>query len=200
MKIILASSSIYRKQLLDKMGLFYECAKPPLDEDLLKNELIQKKYTAVKIAETLSQAKGQSVLAQHTETSDLLIISSDQLVCFENRILGKPGTFEKAKEQLLLLNNKNHQLITAVSLNLNGRIIHKNHITNLKMKKLGTEEISNYILKDQPLDCAGSYKIEQSGIVLFDSIECDDFTAIQGLPTIWLSNQLKEIGYEFFKK
>lgn len=198
MSLILASTSPYRKKLLEKLGIKFDCIKPELDEENLKISLLQQKHSPIQIAESLSKAKCKSVF-KIINDDHRVIIAGDQLVSFNNTILGKPQTVENAVAQLQLLNGQKHQLITAVSLFIKGKVIHKNHITHLHMKKLSDEEIQNYVLKDNPLDCAGSYKIEEHGITLFEAIDCDDFTAIQGLPIIWLSNCLKENEYEFFK-
>lgn len=202
-KIILASSSNYRKILLSKLGIDFICAAPLLNEDELKTKLIQKGKTPLEVAEQLSFEKGFSVFNQIEETKigseQILVISGDQLVSFENQIMGKPLTTENAIKQLNLLNNKTHELITSVTLLTSQDVVKFNHKTQLKMKNLTQNEIAHYIEQDLPLDCSGSYKIELSGIALFESINCDDFTAIQGIPMIWLSNRLKEMNYEFFK-
>lgn len=198
MNLILASTSPYRKQLLEKMGISFDCVKPDLNEEQLKESLLKQNHSPVQIAESLSKAKCKAAFKQ-INNDNSVIIAGDQLVAFDNTVLGKPHTSEKAIAQLQQLNGQKHQLITAVSLFIRGKVIHKNHITHLHMKNLSENEIKNYVLKDKPLDCAGSYKIEEHGITLFEAIDCDDFTAIQGLPMIWLSNCLKENGYEFFK-
>lgn len=199
MSLILASTSPYRKQLLAKLGLDFKCVKPELDEEELKDSLLKQNHSPLQIAESLSKAKCKAVYKQLNDPQ-LVIIAGDQLVSFDNSILGKPHTADGAVSQLKQLNGQKHQLITAVSIFLNGKVLHKNHITHMHMKNLSNNEIKNYVSIDKPLDCAGSYKIEEHGITLFESIDCDDFTAIQGLPIMWLSNCLKENGYEFFKK
>lgn len=196
MKLILASSSIYRRNLLAKLGVEFTTMATPIDEEQIKNTLLNQKQSALTIAETLSLKKAETVFAQHPQA---LIIAGDQLVHFQGQILGKPHTFERALQQLSLLNNATHELITSITLMSASQTIKYNHITELKMKNLSQNELSHYLQKDTPYDCAGSYKIEESGIVLFKSINCDDFTAIQGIPMIWLSQQLKEMNYEFFK-
>lgn len=196
MKLVLASASPHRKELVAKLGLKFICVKPSIDEESLKNELQLQNLSPVLVAETLSYEKGYSVYKKQT---DSLIISGDQLVCFKNQILGKPQTYENAVRQLELLNNNTHQLITSITVFNAGQVVKYNHFSNLKMKNLNQNEIKNYVHMDNPLDCSGSYKIEQCGITLFESIDCDDFTAIQGIPMLWLSNYLKGAGYEFFK-
>lgn len=196
MKLVLASTSPYRKELLSRLGLEFICIEPRVDEENLKVKLQHLDYSPEKIAETLSFEKGNSVFKIQTE--DSLVISGDQLVAFENQIIGKPLNFDSALEQLSRLNGKTHQLITAITL-LGPQLSAKfNHISFLKMKKLSQRELTNYVRLDNPIDCSGSYKIEKNGITLFESIECNDFTAIQGLPILWLSNYLKGIKYEFF--
>jgi septum formation protein len=199
MSLILASTSVYRKQLLAKLGLSFQCINPDIDEELLKNDLLAKKHLPVQIAESLSKAKCKSVYKKLNDDS-AVVVSGDQLVIFDGQILAKPLTTENAVAQLQRLNNQKHQLITAVSLFINGKVLHQNNITTLKMKKLSLSEIKNYVLIDNPIDTCGSYKIEEHGLTLFESIDGNDFSAIQGLPLLWLSNCLKENGYEFFKK
>lgn len=194
-KIILASTSKYRKELLEKAGIPFEIQKPHFDEDLAKKKLIEQNATALEIAENLSKQKALSI-----NNLNLLIISGDQVVSFNNKIIGKSGSFENAFKQLLEMNGKEHILITAITVQAGNEIDHLNHITKLKMKNLTHSEIENYLHLDQPYDCAGSYKIEKNGVCLFESIETNDFTAIQGLPMIWLTNILRKKGYELFKK
>lgn len=194
-KIILASTSPYRKELLEKIGIAFETQKPLIDEDLAKKKLLELKASAVEIAESLSRQKAQSL-----QNENSIVIAGDQLVSFKNKIIGKSGSFEKALEQLTEMSGQEHQLITAITIQDSHQIDHYNHITQLKMKDLSRTEIENYLRLDTPFDCAGSYKIEKSGICLFESIKTDDFTAIQGLPMIWLTQQLRKKGYELFKK
>lgn len=197
-KIILASTSKYRQQLLSKSGIFFSCLKPLVDEDSLKLKLLTQQCSPLQLAEELSRQKGLSLL-QNDVNQNALIISGDQLVEFENEILGKAHSYENAFLQLKKLNNKSHQLITAITVTTLEKVYHLNHITNLKMKNLTDLEISNYLKLDTPYDCAGSYKIESYGISLFSEINSTDFTAIQGLPMLWLTSLLKELGYVLFE-
>jgi septum formation protein len=193
-QLILASTSIYRSDLMKKTGLSFLSKSPLINEDILKSKLLSANKSAIQIAEALSQAKAQSVLEENS-----VIISGDQLVLHKNRILGKPGTKLKAIQQLNDLQDDFHELITAVTIRSPDKIFHLNHVTKLFMRKLSATEIENYVDLDMPTDCAGSYKIEEHGLCLFSKIECDDFSAIQGLPMIWISTQLKGFGYELFK-
>lgn len=198
-KIILASTSIYRKQLLEKTGLIFTIEKPSYDEEKAKLTAQTENRTALQIAEILSKGKAKSLWNKADNQNNLLIIAGDQLVHFKGQILGKSKNFETAFAQLQRLNNQTHELITALTLVCSEKVLHLNHITTLKMKNLTVSEIENYLKRDQPYDCAGSYKIEESGITLFEKIDCSDFTAVQGIPMIWMTNQLKELGYEFFQ-
>lgn len=192
--LVLASTSVYRSELLKKTGISFRTVKPLFDEDAHKKILLQNKATPLDIAEALSKGKAKSVeLAQAT------ILAGDQVVNVENKILGKSHRLEAAFDQLQILQGRTHELITAATILHDQNEYHINHVTRLTMKKLTDLEIKNYLNKDQPYDCAGSYKIEKSGIVLFDKIETDDFTAIQGIPMIWVTRILKELKYEFFQ-
>ena len=193
-RLILASTSPYRADLLKKLGIPFESAKPNYDEDQEKNKLFQAEATPLLVAESLSKGKAYSV-----ERIDATVIAGDQLVDFNNVILGKPNNFNGAKLQLQTMRGKTHRLITAVTVLTTEAEKHFNHITTLKMKDLSDTEIENYLKKDEPYDCAGGYKIEKSGLLLFSEITTDDFSAIQGLPLLWISERLKELGYEFFK-
>ena len=197
MNLILASSSKYRGELLSRLGIPFTMAKPEVDEEKIKAQLLHKHVPPREIAEILSKAKGDSVYRHNMKAT---IISGDQLVEFQGQILGKPGTKEKAIQQLTEMQGHAHELITSTTLIINSHTFQHNNHALMRMKNLTTGEIRRYVELDQPLDCAGSIKIEQHGISLFEKIECEDFSAIQGLPLIWLSNTLKRNGYELFKK
>ncbi len=197
MKIILASTSKYRAQLIEKLGLAFECVKPLTDEEIIKSLLMAENASPTEVAETLSKQKGTSIQSLYPND---IIISGDQLVNFHGKIIGKPGTKAKAIDQLTLMNNQPHELITATTLIAHGKIYHNNNITKMKMKNLTAGEIRAYVELDNPFDCAGSIKIESYGMTLFEKVESSDFSAIQGLPLIWISNTIKGLGYELFKK
>lgn len=193
--LILASTSKYRAELIQKMHIPFICQKPNIDEEALKNICLNEKKSPVEIADYLSQEKTKSIFKKNT-----VVVGGDQLVSHNNNILGKPYNFDNAFLQLKILNNSWHDLITAVTVMTDEKTFHINHITKLKMKNFTDNEIKNYLTIDLPYDCAGSYKIESAGLCLFEKIECDDFSAIQGLPMIWLSTRLKGCGYELYKK
>lgn len=194
-KLILGSTSVYRKELMLKLGIPFDTMKPSCDEDTLKKGLLAQNKSPLEVAEGLALAKAASL---NKEFKHAVVIGGDQLVDFDGHIIGKSKTIEKAKEQLQSMSGRTHNLITSIAILHEEQKWTLNHISKMKMKKLTPQEIENYIRIDLPLDCAGSYKIERSGICLFEKIETDDFSAIQGLPMMWISQKLKEIGYELF--
>jgi septum formation protein len=199
MTLVLASTSTYRRQLVDRLGIAVEQIAPACDEEALKTELQKQNKTPATIAEELSLQKGLSVLKNSEIAASTLILSGDQLVSFQSEILGKPGTIKAAEAQLRRMRGHWHELITSAHLFAKDEIIAHTEIVRLKMRHLSDEEIRLYVEKDRPLDCAGSYKIESRGMALFEKIEATDFTTIQGLPMIWLTTLLKEHNYELFK-
>lgn len=186
-EIILASSSPYRKALLQRLGVEFSCVSPDLDEDAYKCVI----KDPVKLAETLALEKARKITRLRPQA---IVIGSDQLLDFEGEVLGKAGTSEKAFEQLTKLSGKTHQLITSYCVIHEGHNYIKTIVTTLKMRKLAQSAIKNYLISDNPIDCAGSYKLELKGIALFEKIDTEDHTAIVGLPLVSLGNYLNEIG------
>ena len=145
------------------------------------------------LAEGLAMAKAASVATIET---DALVIGGDQLVSFDGEILGKPGTVDNAVKQLERISGRSHQLITSIAVRQGGKNCVHTDVTKLSLRKLTLEEIRRYVEFDRPLDCAGSYKFESRGIVLFEHITSDDQTAIVGLPLIALTSILREAGFK----
>ena len=187
MRLLLASGSPYRRQLMTQLQLPYEWVNPRFDEEPLKAWGL----SASDLVERLALEKAKSVLEAH---SDKAIIGSDQVVTIGGEILGKPGTPEAAVEQLLKLNGKTHELLTSVVVLAEGEVWQHTESTRMTMDKLSEESLKRYVSKDKPLDCAGSYKIESLGISLFVRVEGSDPSAIQGLPMMALSARLRELG------
>lgn len=188
-KLILASSSPYRKALLERLGLKFECISPDVDEDKFK-DLIK---DPIELAQTLAKEKAMAIAKSHPEA---IIIGSDQLLHFEGQNLGKAGTLEKAFDQLKMLSGKSHQLVTSFCiLHPEGEHLETN-VTTLKMRNLSDAGIKNYLISDNPIDCAGSYKLELKGISLFEKIDTDDHTAIIGLPLLSVGSVLIGLGIE----
>jgi septum formation protein len=188
--LVLASTSPYRRALLERLGLPFRSKAPACDEGTLKAEQLH----PIRLAERLAQAKAAS-LAEGEESS-ATIIGCDQLLFFDGRVYGKPGTAEAAVEQLLSLAGHQHDLITAMVVLSGSRTFRHTDVTKLWMRRLSRTAIARYVAAEQPLDCAGSYKIESRGISLFERIETEDQTAITGLPLIALVSILSELGFE----
>jgi septum formation protein len=147
--------------------------------------------SAEPLALALARAKAQAVARMR---SDAVVIGSDQVVSLGEAILGKPGSAQAAVAQLQAMSGRSHRLITALAvLNGDNEEMHID-ITTLKMRRLDDAAIRRYVDADQPIDCAGSYKLESRGIALFDSIESSDHTAIIGLPMIALARILRGFG------
>jgi septum formation protein len=186
MKLVLASTSPYRSQLLRGVGLQFEVVPHRLDESSIAGEVQSR-------ARALALAKAQSVRGDHPDSH---ILGSDQLVVVEGEVLGKPGTREAAFGQLRRLAGRHHQLLTAaVVLPPKGEPVEVLDVHTMHMRSLTDDEIDRYLSLDQPLDCAGSYKIEAGGIALFEKIEGEDFTAIQGLPMVAVTSMLRTLGF-----
>jgi septum formation protein len=186
--MILASTSVYRKELLLKLGMPFSCEKPKFNEDSAK---LQNNHLApADLCLFLGEEKAKSL-----STDQNCVIGGDQMAVLTGDRLDKPGSFEKAKIQLEKMQGKTHELLTAVTVIFKGNKKSFLDRTLLKMRPLTGAEIEKYLLRDEPFDCAGSYKIEKHGISLFDSIQTEDFTAIQGLPLLKLAKILREFGY-----
>lgn len=187
MKIILATESPYKKELFSRLNLPFSAIASNVDESLDKHKNLSPKD----LTRELSYKKAQELQFCHT---DAIIIGADQVVCLEEKIFDKPQSTAKAIKQLMQLQGKSHQLITSVCVIQNTKKIIFSNTTNLIMKPFNQAQIENYINFDQPLNCAGSYKIEKMGITLFDKIETNDFTSIIGLPLIQLTKALNEFN------
>lgn len=184
-QLILASTSIYRQELLARLAHSFTAQAPLIDEENEKDPTLSPQALAEKLA---------CLKAASLKGPGRIVIGGDQLVAFEGRILGKPHTQDRAVDQLLAMQGKTHELITAICVyDDETRIIHTD-VTRLQMKPLSREQIQRYVKMDNPIDCAGSYKIEKHGMMLFDRIDSQDFTAIQGLPLLALNKILEDLN------
>ncbi len=186
-EIILASGSIYRKQLLQRLGITFECIPSTVDESPLKTSVLDPS----KLAMELSKLKALDI---YNNNPDKIIIGSDQVCYFNNEVLSKSGNKDKSIEILKKLSGQKHILATAYTIIDEQRVITKINETVLTMKELNEESIKRYVELDNPIDCAGSYKLELHGISLFNNIETTDQTAIIGLPLIELGKDLESLG------
>jgi septum formation protein len=185
--LLLASTSSYRRALLERLGVPFEIRPPDVDESSIKSTW---KGSPLGLVRHLARAKAESVAERGA-----VVIGSDQIAVLDGRILGKPGSAAAAVEQLMLLSGRSHDLITAIAIASAGKIEEEVNVTRLTMRPLSAAEIERYVAADMPTDCAGSYKLESRGITLFEAIESDDHTAIVGLPLIALTSILRNLGY-----
>jgi septum formation protein len=186
--LILASTSVYRRVLLERLGVPFRVVAPSCDESVLKREVSDPAC----LAERLADAKASSVVSIAPRAT---VIGCDQLVSCGGRVLGKPGAAAGAINQLMFLSGRSHALITAFVVLCGDRRFQHTDVTTLRMRPLSRAAIERYVAADLPIDCAGSYKLESRGITLFDQIESRDHTAISGLPLIALVSILRELGF-----
>ena len=179
--LILASTSPYRRALLDDLGLQYTAAAP------LFEEVDPGGLTPQTLAETFARGKAASL---RQEYPDSLIIGSDQVPALGESILRKPGTLEAAANQLMALSGRTHKLITAVALldSGTGEWFEDTVVHEMEMRELTREYAEFYVSRDNTIDCAGAYKIEATGTTLFRRMEGRDHTSIIGLPIGILGN------------
>ena len=186
--LILASSSPYRRELLERLQLPFICFSPDVDETRLAGE------SPEAMVLRLSQAKARAVASQHP---DALIIGSDQCAVLDGQVLGKPGTEDKALEQLRASSGRCVTLHTGLCLYDAGSGAEQLDRVDFKVhfRVLSDAEIQRYIELEQPLNCAGSVKSEGLGIALFERLEGEDPSALIGLPLICLTRMLRDAGH-----
>jgi septum formation protein len=187
-RLVLASTSVYRKALLGRLGIAFEVAAPHTDERPLAGE------DAPATALRLAALKAQSVRAAHR---DALIIGSDQVATSAGRVLGKPGDHATAARQLRSLSGKSADFHTAVALldAANGSVQTRVVPCRVHFRTLDEARIDRYLALEQPYDCAGSAKAEGLGIALIARIDTEDPTSLIGLPLIALTEMLERAGF-----
>ena len=184
--LILASTSRYRAELLNRLRISFSSAAPDVDETPLPGE------PPAALAQRLAAAKAEAVAHQHPGS---WVIGSDQVAELNGQPLGKPGTRAAAVAQLSAMSGHEVLFHTAVCVS-DGIARHQAiDLTRVRFRTLQMAEIERYIDTEQPLDCAGSFKCEGLGISLFEAIENRDPTALVGLPLIALCGLLREAGY-----
>jgi MAF protein len=185
--LILASTSSYRRALLQRLGLPFACVAPGVDEQALDDE----EPTA--LAARLARAKATAVAVWHP---DAWVIGSDQVCSCDGRIHGKPGSLTRARAQLTAFSGREVAFHTAFTLLRSGATAREalDH-TRVRFRTLEAADIERYLQREPALDCAGSFMAEGLGICLFRGIESQDPTALPGLPLIALAGALREVGY-----
>lgn len=185
--LILASSSPFRKELLNRLGIPFSCLSPDIDESALPQE------TAPDHCLRLALQKAQTIAADHPNA---VVIGSDQLPVLGNQRLSKPGTNDKAVAQLMASQGKTVTFYTSLAV-LCPHSELRTHLntTRVRFRTLTQEAVERYVAQEDVLRCAGGFKMEGLGISLFESIESDDPTALIGLPLIQTAALLRESGY-----
>ncbi|MBV0931841.1 Maf family protein [Marinobacterium weihaiense] len=189
--LVLASSSPWRREILDKLGLPYRTKHPEIDETALANESAA--VLVSRLAEEKARAVGRSF-------PDALVIGSDQVAVLDDQIIGKPGTHDRATEQLKAASGRSVTFLTGLCL-LNTRTGHCQVDTvpyQVHFRPLDDDLIEGYLQHEQPYNCAGSFRSEGSGIVLFERLEGDDPNTLVGLPLIRLVRMLEAEGVRPF--
>jgi septum formation protein len=184
--LVLASTSPFRKELLQRLGIPFETAAPDVDESPLANE------TPAALVRRLSEAKARAI----GKLRQGLIIGSDQVATTGNDILGKPGTHPRAIEQLQYLSGRLVTFHTGLCLLNSATNETQVEVIPFKVqfRQLDEEQIERYLQADQPYNCAGSFKSEGLGITLFERMDGDDPSALIGLPLIRLTSMLAAAG------
>lgn len=187
MTLLLASTSAFRRALLERLQLPFVCVPPGVDETPRRGE------TADALVARLAYAKAQAVGLQYPED---IVIGSDQVAATEDTVLGKPGDHAHARAQLQQLSGKLVRFHTGLCVLRVRSGRHHTHtdITRVQFRKLADDEIERYLHAEQPYECAGSFKCEGLGISLFERIESEDPTALIGLPMIALCRFLRLMG------
>ncbi|MFT7568919.1 MAG: MAF protein [Pseudoalteromonas distincta] len=187
--LVLGSTSPFRKTILEKLQLPFQCAKPDIDETAHKDE------TPQALVERLAVEKAKAVISQYPSA---LIIGSDQVAVCEGEILGKPHNFDNAVVQLSKFSGKSIVFYTGLCVydSENDKAIALVEPFTVHFNHLSKIEIENYLHAEQPYNCAGSFKSEGLGICLFSKLEGDDPNTLIGLPLIKLVTLLKQQGID----
>ena len=185
-KLILASTSVYRRELLERLRIPFEVVSPKVDETPLAGE------STLELALRLARAKAAAVAKIHP---DAWVIGSDQVADLCGAAIGKPGNFERALAQLQLMRGASVTFHTALCLMHGDTETTVSIPTEVQFRKLSDEILEAYLLAEEPYDCAGSAKSEGLGISLLEAIKSDDPTALIGLPLIALSGLLRDAGF-----
>ena len=187
MDLILASTSTYRHSLLKRLQIPFRAVAPLVDETAQENEAPEQ------LVARLALAKARAVSGTH---ADALVIGSDQVATMDGKLIGKPGDHQTATAQLRACSGREVQFLTGLALTCENTGFEQVHVEpfTVYFRELSDSRIENYLQREQPYDCAGSFKCEGLGIALFSSLCGDDPTALEGLPLISLVNMLELAG------
>lgn len=188
-RLVLASTSQYRRQLLERFGIRFTVAASHVDETPLPGE------SPIDLVARLARAKAEAVAHRHR---DSIVVGSDQVALFGREAIGKPGNPENCIAQLKAFSGQRLTFHTAVHVVHSDSGANEGHVdlTTVHFRKLSQDEIERYVARERPVSCAGAFKAEALGITLFERIESQDPTALIGLPLIWLSAALRKAGFQ----
>ncbi|HLS81142.1 MAG TPA: nucleoside triphosphate pyrophosphatase [Steroidobacter sp.] len=188
LRLVLGSTSPHRRQLLQRLALPFTVAAPNADESPLPGE------SPIDLVRRLAHDKAEEVARRHR---GCLVIGSDQIAVCGSQVLGKPGSAARATAQLRALSGQRVDFHTAVHVVHSDTGENEGHLdtTTVHFRQLTDDEISRYVARDKPYDCAGGFKIESLGVALFSRVESQDPTALIGLPLIWLAGALRRRGF-----
>jgi septum formation protein len=186
--LVLASSSKYRKELLERLGIPFEVAVPAIDESARPGE------SPARLAARLAAEKAASVARSLPAA---VVIGSDQVALFAGQVVGKPGSAAKARAQLAAFSGNRVDFLSAISVQCveSGFRFDRTIATEVRFRELSQAEIQRYVLRDNPIDCAGGFRSEATGSALLQWMRSDDPTAIIGLPLICVAQALREAGF-----
>lgn len=187
LRLVLASTSVYRRELLSRLRLAFDVARPDVDETPRPRE------SPDALARRLARAKADAVAGLHP---DAWVIGSDQVAEFDGQPIGKPGDHSTARAQLGAMSGREVRFQTGLCLARAGHEpLEALDVTVVRFRELAPADIERYLVAEQPYDCAGSFKSEGLGIALFDAIETRDPTALIGLPLIATARLLRQAGF-----
>lgn len=187
--LLLASTSPYRRRLLERLGLPFAVESPRVDERALPGE------GPAERALRLARAKAAAVAARHPKS---LVLGSDQVADCDGTVLGKPGDAAQCRRQLQLSSARAVHFHTAAVLVRADPATAQEHLdlTVVRFRQLAKEQIARYVELEAPFDCAGGFRCEGLGVALFESVETRDPTALVGLPLIWVAAALRAAGLD----
>ena len=187
MKIVLASQSPRRRELLGKMGLEFTTKSPEIDEEAIHG------LPAQELVKALSRAKALHIAKN--EDKDTIVIGSDTVVVLDGKILGKPADRQEAEEMLIALSGRSHEVCTGVTVCQGDKVVSQAEVTQVTFRALTPEEVQRYGRTGEPMDKAGAYGIQGYGALLVEGIR-GDYSSVVGLPVCRLGRILLDFGVD----
>lgn len=187
MKIVLASQSPRRRELLGKMGLEFTTKSPEIDEEAIHG------LPAQELVKTLSREKALHIAQR--EDPDTIVIGSDTVVVLDGEILGKPTSVGQAEEMITALSGRSHEVCTGITVCQGDKVVSQVEVTQVTFRSLTPEEVRRYVQTGEPMDKAGAYGIQGYGALLVEGIQ-GDYSSVVGLPVCRLGRILLDFGVD----